>query len=101
MAETLASDCAARGELPMAECLWILRHVLEGLAYAHARGVVHRDIKPENVLLIDRHALVADFGVAKGLADDAPTTATTSLMTVAGTILGTPAYGRRRSRKNG
>ena len=80
-----------------ANCRWLSasgspRHVLEGLAYAHARGVVHRDIKPENVLLIDRHALVADFGVAKGLTDDTPTTATTSLMTVAGTILGTPAY---------
>jgi serine/threonine-protein kinase len=46
----------------------ILHDVVEGLAYAHARGVIHRDIKPGNVLMLGSHALVTDFGVAKALS---------------------------------
>ena len=92
--ETLRERIMRVGGLPIQESLRILRHVTDALAYAHTRGVVHRDIKPENVLLIDRHALVSDFGIAKAIRDmsNAETTATIGLTTAAGTILGTPAY---------
>ncbi|HEY0778762.1 MAG TPA: serine/threonine-protein kinase [Gemmatirosa sp.] len=45
--------------------------VLEGLAAAHAIGVVHRDLKPEN-LLIDRYRRwrVSDFGIASALGEE-------------------------------
>ena len=85
----------ARGPLPPAEALKVLRDVASALAYAHGRGVAHRDIKPENVLLSGGYAMVADFGIAKalggalvsqGTADQAPT------LTQLGTALGTPAY---------
>ena len=60
------------------------RQAAQGLAYAHARGIVHRDIKPSN-LLLDTEGVVwiTDFGLAK--ADDDGLTAT-------GDILGTLRY---------
>src|SRR5207249_7375649 len=92
--ETLRERIAGMGELLIPESIRILRHVTDALAYAHARGVIHRDIKPENVLLSDRHALVSDFGIAKAVREmkTPDVTANIGLATLAGTILGTPAY---------
>ncbi|MFZ5661157.1 MAG: protein kinase domain-containing protein [Pseudomonadota bacterium] len=71
--------------LPLEDALRIARQIAEGLAAAHARGVVHRDLKPANVLL-DRegNAYISDFGVARSLV--------TSGLTQSGTVLGTPDY---------
>ncbi len=58
--------------------------VLQGLAYAHKRGIVHRDIKPANIRIDDEgKARIMDFGVAH-LAS--------SNMTKSGVMLGTPSY---------
>jgi hypothetical protein len=60
--------------------------VAEGLAAAHAQGIVHRDGKPANVIMestVDR-AMVTDFGLAR-FTDEAS-------MTRSGTITGTPQY---------
>jgi WD40 repeat protein/serine/threonine protein kinase len=60
------------------------RQAAQGLAYAHARGIVHRDIKPSN-LLLDTEGVVwiADFGLAKGEDEG---------LTQTGDILGTLRY---------
>jgi serine/threonine protein kinase len=62
----LRDELTARGPLPAARAAELCAAALDGLAAAHARGLVHRDIKLENLFLEDAGTLrVLDFGVAK------------------------------------
>ena len=56
------------------------------LEHAHQAGVIHRDLKPSNILMdLDSQPHIADFGLAKRESGEIT-------MTVAGRVLGTPAY---------
>jgi serine/threonine-protein kinase len=72
------------GPLPPARAAAIIVQVLNGLEFAHQSGTIHRDIKPSNILVPPSGlAKIADFGIARTDASE---------LTVAGDMLGTPAY---------
>ena len=72
--------------LPEPVVLRVLQRVAEGLAHAHAQGVVHRDLKPANVLVnwADDMLRIVDFGLARATAAVSQTDT--------GIVPGTPAY---------
>ena len=84
--ESLRARLNREQQLPIHDAVRITREAAEALAHAHEHGVVHRDIKPENILLLNGHALVADFGIARA-ADAAG-----EKLTQTGMAVGTPHY---------
>ena len=86
--ESLDARLARQGRLPIAVGAEIAIQICEGLAAAHAAGVVHRDLKPANVLCArSGRVVLTDFGIARALADDGAS----AKVKTAG-IVGTPAY---------
>jgi tetratricopeptide (TPR) repeat protein len=74
-----------RGPISFAEILDTADQVAQGLQKAHEKGIVHRDIKPANIFIAnDGVVKILDFGLAK-LTDR-------TLLTKAGSTLGTAAY---------
>ena len=75
---------ARGGRLAPAEAARLAAQIGDGLAAAHAAGIVHRDVKPANALLNNDHVLLADFGIA--LLAGQPR------VTTEGRVLGTACY---------
>ena len=86
---TLEDLLKARGALPPADVVYYASQAADGLAHAHARGVLHRDIKPSNLLLTEGRKLkILDFGLGTLLEKEELPTA----LTTAGIAVGTPDY---------
>jgi serine/threonine-protein kinase len=91
--ESLQDIMDKQGRLPLGRIFKIAIQICDGLEKAHSMGVVHRDLKPENIMLVRRDekedvVKIMDFGIAKMVADDSPTTS----LTQAGMIFGTPHF---------
>ena len=90
--ETLADRLTRQRRLGVPEATRIARDVARALATAHAASIIHRDLKPANIFLHDEPGedttviKVVDFGVSKNLL------ASDGLNTVAGGMVGSPAY---------
>jgi serine/threonine protein kinase len=85
--ETLQGRLNRTGPLEVEEVVRIGRQIAEGLAAAHAQGLIHRDIKPANVIIEagpQQRVKLTDFGLARA-ADDAS-------LSQSGVVAGTPMF---------
>ena len=81
---TLAGKLAREGRFAPRAATDMVVKLADGIAAAHAKGIVHRDVKPANILLTEAgEPKVADFGLAKVGQSD---------MTATGAVMGTPSY---------
>jgi serine/threonine protein kinase len=87
---SLARTIQSNGALDVATAAEYLIQACEGLAEAHAHGIVHRDVKPYNLFLVERSGgwqaiKVVDFGISKFTFSSLPNVVT-------GVIIGSPCY---------
>jgi TolB-like protein len=85
-------DRLQRGPLPPQEAAQVALGALAALEVVHARGLLHRDLKPSNVFLTPHGVKLLDFGLAIPIASSTDASHTAPMLTLPGTVLGTPAY---------
>jgi serine/threonine protein kinase len=66
---SVAERLRVAGPFPVADAVDIGAKVADAVAAAHRAGILHRDIKPENILLSEYGPALADFGIARTVAN--------------------------------
>jgi tetratricopeptide (TPR) repeat protein/TolB-like protein len=90
--ETLR-DALRNGPLPWRRAIAICATIADGLAAAHAKGILHRDLKPENIFITtDDRVKILDFGLAKEVSLPDANATTVAHQTEPGRVLGTLGY---------
>jgi serine/threonine-protein kinase len=85
---SLADRLRSEGPLSVLHALRLCAAVADGLAAAHAAGVLHRDVKPGNVLLTaEGKPVLTDFGLAREVSPQE-----WSRLSLTGQVLGSPGY---------
>ena len=87
------------------ELLNVFLKICDALSFAHSRGIIHRDIKPDNIMVGDfGEVYVMDWGLAKIIGEGESENSRAGLFiarrlgnehgmkTMAGSVVGTPAY---------
>lgn len=64
--------CREHGVLPESALICLGLELAKALRHAHRGGIIHRDLKPENVFLDAGRVVLADFGIAKAIAEVNP-----------------------------
>ena len=82
-----------RGKLELRRAVEIMAQVADGVAAAHAAGVIHRDLKPENIVITKSgFAKILDFGLAKLRETPQRDDGATAKRTDPGTVMGSAGY---------
>jgi serine/threonine-protein kinase len=91
--ESLRARFTRESTLHPEDVVAIVRQIAEALDYAHGEGVIHRDVKPENILISRHgHAMLADFGIARGALLPSGARPTGTALTQSGMAIGTADY---------
>ena len=87
--KTLEKKLAEDGQMPLKECLDIMKQISAALSLIHGKNIIHRDLKPSNIMLVNkngdhRFVKLLDFGIARMKFQ--------TKMTRTGILLGTTNY---------